>query len=609
MTEDPLAATAPPVDPAKPIATCRMCDHDHAPGSPQCPLSRVGTTVAAKYRLERLLGAGGMGAVYEAENVGLGKRIAVKMLHARLAAMPAIVGRFRREARAIANLHHRGFPQVHALESAADGSLVIEMELLHGTPLDKLAAGGKLAIARATAVLASALEALAVAHEAGLVHRDLKPENLMACDDDVVKILDFGIARAEDDQQLTATGQVFGTIAYAAPEQLRSSGDADARSDVYSMGATAFELLTGRTPAGQGNVTEVISKILTGDIERSPAKLRADVPVWLDAWVVKALADKRDERFASAREMLAALRAGDAATVATVPPVAAARPAATVLETVPPVPAAKKAPPTELVHPPRSRTPYLAIAIGALAIGGAAIAYVATRSSSTPPSSSDAGVVDRGSAQPRKVETTQLTPPPPPAIDAALPVAVASGPPIVVDLTVWRSGAALAPGAVVHAGDKLAFQIATSREAYVYLVQRIGDQLDVLLPDAHGAIAEPIGGGRKVRIPETGAFTLVDDGTYGTVAITVIASATQLADLESALASTNAQAGDVQRTAVRTAATAIDKLADPHAPGGTRARGHLEQLGAEERRTISVRYRQRPEDPLVVAEFRFEQRK
>jgi serine/threonine-protein kinase len=284
-----------------------MCDRDHAPGSPECPQSRVGTTLAGKYKLGKMLGAGGMGAVYAAENIALGKPVAIKMLHARLARQAELVARFRREARAVARLDHPGFPQVHALETTADGDLVIEMELLRGEPVDQLL---RAPIARAIAILDSALEALAVAHEAGLVHRDLKPENLFLTEGDRVKILDFGIARAEDDHQLTASGSVFGTISYASPEQLKDTKSANARADVYSMGATAFELLCGEPAAGRGGMTEVMARILSGEIQRHPAKLRADVPPGLDAWVACALDGDPTNRFSSARHMLDALRAG-----------------------------------------------------------------------------------------------------------------------------------------------------------------------------------------------------------------------------------------------------------------------------------------------------------
>ncbi|MBA3502918.1 MAG: hypothetical protein H0T65_21325, partial [Deltaproteobacteria bacterium] len=153
------------------VATCRGCGTDHAPGSAACPLSRVGKTIASRYRLDHLLGFGGMGAVYAAENLQLGRRVAIKVLHPAMAARSDIVDRFRREARSVANLKHPGFAQVFALDADEAGQFFIEMELLEGEPIDRMIRSGMIPIGRCIAILESALDALAVAHDAGLVHR------------------------------------------------------------------------------------------------------------------------------------------------------------------------------------------------------------------------------------------------------------------------------------------------------------------------------------------------------------------------------------------------------------------------------------------------------
>ena len=614
-----------------------MCNVDHAPGSASCPVRRVGTTVASRYKLERMLGCGGMGAVYEAENLALGRKVAIKMLHPRFAAMADIVARFRREARSVAGLNHLGFPSVHALETTPDGDLVIEMELLRGTPVDGLVARGSITIERAVEILESALEALAVAHDAGLVHRDLKPENLFWCEapHGHVKILDFGIARANDGQELTSAGQMFGTLSYASPEQLKDAGRADTRSDVYSLGATAFEIVTGQTPAGRGTMAEVMSRILEDSIEHHATKLRADLPDWLDAWIARALDADPAKRFANAREMRAGLKRS-AVTVSTDAPSAA--PASAMSATLPATPpsaapasasaaaasAAPASPPPSGTSPgtpvtpavsdapkpaPSARTPRsrgLALAIGGTVIvAGAIVAYVATRGPSSEPS---------------PPVVTPSTPPTDAAIvtpDVAVIAATTSAPveprpttpPLFVDLTVWSpSGSderALAPGATLHAGDKIAFQVSTSGPAYVYMLQKIGDDLDVMFPGRAVTVGNPVPGRKPMRIPAKSWFTLVDDGLYGTTTITVIASPTRIADLESILQTMTAQRGDVQRTAVKSARVAIQKLADPGAPRGEISRGHLELLDETQRQTVSVRYRQRPEDSLVVAAFDF----
>jgi len=628
-----------------------MCNVDHAPASASCPLRRVGTTVASRYKLERMLGCGGMGAVYEAENLALGRKVAIKMLHPRFAAMADIVARFRREARSVAGLNHLGFPSVHALETTPDGDLVIEMELLRGMPVDGIVARGQIAIERAVEILESALEALAVAHDAGLVHRDLKPENLFWCEapHGHVKILDFGIARANDGQELTSAGQMFGTLSYASPEQLKDAGRADTRSDVYSLGATAFEIVTGQTPAGRGTMPEVMSRILEDKIEHHAVKLRADLPDWLDAWIARALDADPAKRFANAREMRAGLKRSavtastDApsaapasamsatlpATPASAAPASAASTSAASTSAAPASAAAASAAPASTPPPsgtspgtpvtppvsdapmpaPSGRTPRsrgLALAIGGTVIvAGAIVVFVAMRGSSSEPSPPVVA--------PSTPRTDAAIVTPDVAVIAATtsdPVESRPAPPsLFVDLTVWSPSRsderALAPGATLHAGDKIAFQVSTSGPAYVYMLQKIGDDLDVMFPGRGVAVGNPVPGKRPMRIPAKSWFTLVDDGLYGTTTITVIASPTRIADLESILQTMTAQRGDVQRTAVKSARVAIQKLADPGAPRGEISRGHLELLDETQRQTVSVRYRQRPEDSLVVAAFDF----
>lgn len=296
-------------------ARCRGCGTEHEVGSASCPLSRVGTTLAGRYRIERLLGYGGMGAVYVAENVSLGRKVAIKLLHQGMAARPDIVDRFRREARSVAGLRHDGFAHVYALDTDEAGQFFIEMELLEGDPVDRLIMTGVVPIERCVAIIESALEALAVAHTAGLVHRDLKPENLFLRSDGKVKVLDFGIARVTDDaQRLTGSGQFMGTLAYASAEQLRDASTVDARSDVYSFGATAFELVTRANVCGGGSYADVITRIMTDQIERSVRARRPDAPAWLDALIARALAADPAQRFADAGEMLAALRATRSST-------------------------------------------------------------------------------------------------------------------------------------------------------------------------------------------------------------------------------------------------------------------------------------------------------
>lgn len=307
-----------PTDPAPPSpgGECRFCDRDHARGSPDCPAAAVGHTIAGKYRLRRLLGVGGMGAVYEAEHLTLRRTVAIKRLHGRFGADPEAIARFHREAQRLAALAHPGIVRVADLGHDETGGAYIEMELLHGRTVADLLAAGSVPIALAVEITHGALEALHAAHAAGVVHRDLKPENLFLVEDAgslQVKILDFGIAKQTSGAtatSVTATGATFGTPLYMSPEQLRDTKSVDARSDLWAMGATLFELLTGRPPSYGETAFEVISRIALGNVDRHPRLLRREVPEWLDALVARALEQDPTQRFASAGAMAAALRSG-----------------------------------------------------------------------------------------------------------------------------------------------------------------------------------------------------------------------------------------------------------------------------------------------------------
>src|SRR6476659_2725653 len=174
---------------------CPQCDRSHPRGSEACPARRVGTIVAGRYRLARLIGMGGMGAVYEAVHLELSQPVALKVLLTHLARDPETAERFRREAREAAALGHPGIVAVRDLGQEPDGTLFLVMELLEGESLASVVRRGPLPIARAVAVTREALAALAAAHAHGIIHRDLKPENLFIARDERVKILDFGLAK------------------------------------------------------------------------------------------------------------------------------------------------------------------------------------------------------------------------------------------------------------------------------------------------------------------------------------------------------------------------------------------------------------------------------
>jgi serine/threonine protein kinase len=307
-------------------AGCPGCDVDHVRGAPDCPAARLLEVLGGKYRLEALVGSGGCGAVYRAAHVLLETPCAVKMLLPKFARDARLARRFLIEAKTAATLKHPGIVKVTDYGAAEDGAPYLVMELLEGRNLSQVLRqrGGPMRAGEAVAVARGVLEALSVAHAAGVIHRDLKPENLILARgaDGLMgtKILDFGIAKvkmAEGEKGLTATGDFIGTLRYASPEQITSSKNVDERTDVYSLGAVVFFLLTGRSPIEGRTTSEVLSNFVSGKIERSPASLGANIPASLDAVVAKALALRREDRFRNAQEMLSALRGQDQELVST----------------------------------------------------------------------------------------------------------------------------------------------------------------------------------------------------------------------------------------------------------------------------------------------------
>jgi eukaryotic-like serine/threonine-protein kinase len=233
------------------------------PGARPDPAGRIGQ-VLGSYRLLEVIGGGGMGCVYRAEHVRLGRAVAVKVLHDHHARRRDALRRFLQEARAASQIRHPNI--VDVLDYLEGDPVSIVMEYLPGPSLDRLldAAGGGLPAVRALDLAAQIAEGLAVAHAAGIVHRDLKPDNVILVGDQV-KLLDFGVAKllaAADDPPLTAAGQVIGTPAYMSPEQA-SGLPVDARTDIYALGAILHELVTGHTPFLAGSFDEYVFKHLS----------------------------------------------------------------------------------------------------------------------------------------------------------------------------------------------------------------------------------------------------------------------------------------------------------------------------------------------------------
>ncbi|WP_394843778.1 serine/threonine protein kinase [Pendulispora brunnea] len=272
-----------------------------------------GHVLLGKYRVERVLGHGGMGLVVSARHLTLEDRVAIKLLLPKHAENSDLVQRFLREARAAVRIRSQHVARVTDVGTLDYGGPYMVMEYLDGSDLAVvLEQNGPMPIHLAVDFVLQALEALAEAHSLGIVHRDVKPGNLFltrhADGAPCVKVLDFGISKVlqADDQSLTRAGGMLGSPLYMAPEQLESARDVDARADVYSMGVVLFELLTQQRPFNAGDLPRLLYKVLNE--ERPPARsVRADIPPALDQVILTAMARDRGHRYPSVAEFALAL--------------------------------------------------------------------------------------------------------------------------------------------------------------------------------------------------------------------------------------------------------------------------------------------------------------
>jgi serine/threonine-protein kinase len=291
-----------------------IASHAHA----MVPIS-IGDVVAGKYRLESLIGEGGMGAVYAAHHELLDVSVAVKVLSPQWVHNSSAVDRFLREARAVARLRSEHVARVMDVGTLEGGQPYIVMELLEGEDLRERLGRGPLPVEEAVDCVLQALEAMAHAHPAGIIHRDLKPENLFvaAAPDgrEVVKVLDFGIAKLTE-RAGTANGQRAGALTgehatlgsphYMSPEQVRDSSQLDHRTDIWAAGAVLYELVTGREAFQGASVAEILAAVL----HSTPAPLRTlctHAPAELEAVVARCLTREADGRFADVAELARAL--------------------------------------------------------------------------------------------------------------------------------------------------------------------------------------------------------------------------------------------------------------------------------------------------------------
>ena len=285
----------------------RFCPRDGSTLRAPAGSNLVGSVLADRYHIVRRIGEGGMGQVYLAEHVKMRRRSAVKVLHQGMVNDPDAIARFNREASNASQIQHPNVAAIYDFGETDDGLIYLAMEFIDGEPLRKvIERQGALTAAQAADITRQVADALDAAHEMGIVHRDLKPDNIMIArgrnGEDVAKVVDFGIAKATtgDDQKVTRTGLAIGTPEYMSPEQL--SGDAlDNRTDIYSLGLVAFNMLTGQLPFPAVSSREAMIARLT-ERPRTLAEIKDDVawPAELQTVMDRALASHPQERYARA---------------------------------------------------------------------------------------------------------------------------------------------------------------------------------------------------------------------------------------------------------------------------------------------------------------------
>jgi eukaryotic-like serine/threonine-protein kinase len=274
---------------------------------------RTGQVIKGKYVIDRVVGEGGMGVVVAARHVTLDQRFAIKFLRPAMLVHKEITERFVREARAASRLESDHVARVIDVDTLADGALFMVMEYLEGSDLSTVRREKRpLAADVAVRYLLEACEALVEAHATGIVHRDLKPANLFLArrlgGKTRVKVLDFGISKMNDpgEASVTRTSMVMGSAEYMSPEQMLSTRDVDARSDIWALGVTLYELLTAQVPFPGESITQVCALVMS----RSPAPPsthRLDLPKGLDTVVLRCLEKERDRRYANVNELIEAL--------------------------------------------------------------------------------------------------------------------------------------------------------------------------------------------------------------------------------------------------------------------------------------------------------------
>jgi eukaryotic-like serine/threonine-protein kinase len=290
------------------------------------PKALIGKTISDRYRIERLLGEGGMGAVYQAEHVLMRKRMAIKVLHPEMTRVHEVVERFKREATAAAHIEHPHVVNATDFGQLDDGSFFLALEYVEGKSLREVIGQGKVELGRALHIARQIASALGRAHSLRIVHRDLKPENVMLVerdgDPDFVKVLDFGIAKVQIGELtagdvnaaaspgqpvLTQAGMVYGTPEYMAPEQALGQS-VDARADLYALGIIMYEMLTGFRPFEAESKVALLGMQVTAPVPPMAQKAPdANVPPEVEGLIGRLLAKLSEERLGDAKELIGAI--------------------------------------------------------------------------------------------------------------------------------------------------------------------------------------------------------------------------------------------------------------------------------------------------------------
>lgn len=437
----------------------------------------LGATIDGRYKVEALLGEGGMGVVYRCSHTIIGKKVAMKVLRADLARDAEVTERFLNEAKAASSIGNAHIIDISDFGQFPDGAAYFVMEFLNGSPLSKLVEGGQaLPIQRIVHIARQMAEGLAAAHTANIVHRDLKPDNIFLVDrggeKDFVKILDFGIAKVSssaEGSKLTRAGAVFGTPHYMSPEQAAGQ-PVDHRGDIYSFGVILYELASGRVPFDADN----FMGILTQHMYKAPVPIRAlvpapqDVPPGLEAIVLKCLSKRPELRYQSMDELIDELDKVASGVVPDAVPEMMGRSGGF---NVPAdyfkkgqMPAPMPATPSQRPGAPKSRWPlYAGLAGVAAAIAIVVGIFANSHSSSATPSATAPVATAEPVVAPKPTEVAAPTPPPSAAVEAKQ-VVLATEP---IDAHIFRDGSDLGQSPVainVESGKTVELEI--QRDGY-----------------------------------------------------------------------------------------------------------------------------------------------